>query len=82
MDTGRDRRVTVVASSYKEAPMVMVANGPAAYGPAKTIISLIERFRGPGLPFPLSVESLPRVSVSESLAPRTLQSLKTPGPGR
>jgi len=59
--------------------MVMVANGPAAYGPAKTIISLIERFRGPGLPFPLSVESLPRVSVSESLAPRTLQSLKLLG---
>jgi len=56
--------------------MVMKANGPAAYGPAKTIIALIERFRGAGLPSVLTVESLPRVSVSESLAPRTLQSLK------
>jgi len=56
--------------------MVMKASGPAAYGPAKTIIALIERFRGAGLPSVLTVESLPRVSVSESLAPRTLQSLK------
>lgn len=56
--------------------MVMMANGPGAYGPAKAVISVIERFRGAGLPAVLTVESLPRVSVSESLAPRTLQSLK------
>ncbi|MBV9143991.1 MAG: DUF5343 domain-containing protein [Pseudonocardiales bacterium] len=59
-----------------EVPMVMKASGPAAYGPGKTIIGLIERSRGPGLPSPLTVESLRRVSVSESLAPRTLHSLK------
>lgn len=56
--------------------MAMKTNGSAAYGPSKTITGLIERFRGAGLPSVLTVESLQRVSVSESLAPRTLHSLK------
>ncbi|MGH3721529.1 MAG: DUF5343 domain-containing protein [Pseudonocardiaceae bacterium] len=56
--------------------MVMRVNGPAAYGPGKTVKDLIERFRDSGLPSTLTVESLQRVGVSESLAPRTLRSLK------
>lgn len=56
--------------------MVMKVDGPAGYAPGKTITALIERFRNAGLPSPLTIESLQRVSVTESLAPRTLQTLK------
>jgi len=56
--------------------MVMKVGGPAGYAPGKTITALIDRFRNTGLPSPLTMESLQRVSVSESLAPRTLQTLK------
>lgn len=56
--------------------MVMKVNGPAGYAPGKTITALIDRFRDAGLPSPLTIQSLQRVSVTASLAPRTLQTLK------
>lgn len=56
--------------------MVMKVNGPAGYAPGKTITALIDRFRNAGLSFPLTIESLQRASVTASLAPRTLQTLK------
>lgn len=56
--------------------MVMKVAGPAGYAPGKTITALIDRFRNAGLPSPLTIESLQRVGVTASLAPRTLQTLK------
>jgi hypothetical protein len=50
--------------------------GPAPYASPKTIIDVIERFRAQGLPQPLTVDSIQRVSVNASLAPRTIQALR------
>jgi hypothetical protein len=48
----------------------------APYAPAKTVLSIIDRFRNRGLQVPIDLEVLSRAGVSESLAPRTLQALR------
>lgn len=50
--------------------------GRAPYAPGKVVVDLIQRHRDTGLPRPVSAESLQRVGVSESLAPRTVQALR------
>jgi len=50
--------------------------GSTPYAPTKAITEVIERYRNPGLPHPLTVESLGRVGVSASLGPRVLQTFK------
>ncbi len=56
--------------------MVIQAAGVAPYAPSKAIVDVIQRYRDRDIPQPLTVESLHRISVSESLAPRVLQALK------
>jgi Family of unknown function (DUF5343) len=56
--------------------MPIVADGQAPYAPPATVLSMIEGFRDRGLQTPFTIEVLTRAGVSESLAPRTLQSLK------
>lgn len=56
--------------------MPIIADGQAPYAPPTTVTSIIEGFRNRGLQTPFTFEVLTRAGVSESLAPRTLQSLK------
>jgi hypothetical protein len=49
------------------------------YASPATIRSVISRFRDQGLPQPLTPESILRIGVTESLAPRTIQTLKLLG---
>lgn len=55
--------------------MPVTSDRPAPYGPAKVVIELIERHRNKGLPIPVDADVLARAGVSESLIPRTLQTL-------
>lgn len=50
-------------------------DGPAPYAPPATVMSVIQRHRQVAVPH-FDVPTLTRIGVSESLAPRTLQSLK------
>lgn len=56
--------------------MPLVPDGPAPYAPVATILDLIHRFRDRGLGTPFTLDVLTRAGVTESLAPRTLQSLR------
>jgi hypothetical protein len=57
--------------------MALQPDGPGAYGPPRAIIGIIERWRDRGLPTPITGDTLVRASVTtDSLAPRTLQTLK------
>jgi Family of unknown function (DUF5343) len=56
--------------------MPIVADGQAPYAPPATVLSIVEGFRDRGLQTPFTLEVLNRAGVSESLGPRTLQSLK------
>jgi hypothetical protein len=56
--------------------MPIQPNGVAPYAPAATILSVIDRARQRGLPTPVTKEVLLRAGVSDSLVPRTLQSLQ------
>jgi len=49
------------------------------YASAGNVKAVIGRFRDTNLPTPLTVESIQRVGVSESLAPRTVQTFKLLG---
>jgi hypothetical protein len=60
----------------ERANMPVTQNSPAPYAPASVIIGLIARHRAKGLPAPITIETLQRASVSDSLAPRTLQALQ------
>jgi hypothetical protein len=51
-------------------------NALAPYAPAATVLSVIDRARDRGLPTPVTKDVLMRAGVSESLIPRTLQSLQ------
>jgi hypothetical protein len=51
----------------------------AGYAPGKTVIGLIDRFRNVGLPSPLTIKSIQRVNVSESLASRTVKTFQILG---
>lgn len=56
--------------------MPIVADGQAPYAPPATVLSIIQGFRDRGLQTPFTLDVLARAGVSESLGPRTLQSLK------
>jgi hypothetical protein len=56
--------------------MAMRVDGPAGYAPTKTVVQILDRMRATGLPTPLTLDSLVRIGVSKSLAPRTLQTLR------
>jgi len=56
--------------------MAVLTGYPAPYAPARAVLSVVERFRERGLTTPFTLDVLTRAGVSESLAPRTLQSLK------
>ena len=55
--------------------MAVRTDGPAPYAPAATVLSVIDRYRNRGLQKPIDLDVLQRAGVTESLAPRTLQSL-------
>src|SRR5690349_12129895 len=56
--------------------MPILPNGIAPYAPAATVLSVIDRARQRGLPPTVTKDVLMRAGVSESLIPRTLQSLQ------
>lgn len=56
--------------------MPITADGQAPYAPPAAVLSIIEGFRNRGLQTPFTLDVLTRAGVSESLGPRTLQSLK------
>lgn len=56
--------------------MAVTAEQSAPYAPSSVILGLLERNREKGLPNPITSEALQRLSVSDSLVPRTLQALK------
>src|SRR5688572_17050623 len=56
--------------------MSIVADGVAPYAPTATVVSVIDRARARGLPSPVTKDVLMKAGVSESLVPRTLQSLQ------
>lgn len=55
--------------------MPVTPDKPGPYTSPQVVIDLIERHRTRGLPSPVTPEVLARAGVSESLIPRTLQSL-------
>jgi hypothetical protein len=57
--------------------MPVTASSPAPYAPTKAILEVVTRYRAKGLPQPINEDVLSRVGISESLVPRTLQSLQT-----
>jgi hypothetical protein len=57
--------------------MAVTPDRPGPYATTSAIIDIIARYRNRGLPFPVNTEVLARAGISESLIPRTLQSLKT-----
>ena len=56
-------------------PVTQDKAGP--YATTGSILDIVARYRNRGLVFPVNAEVLARVGISESLIPRTLQSLKT-----
>jgi hypothetical protein len=56
--------------------MAVTTDQPAPYAPASAILDLIERHRNRGLPPVVDSDVLARAGVSDSLIPRTLQSMK------
>jgi Family of unknown function (DUF5343) len=60
--------------------MTLQPHGPGAYAPPKAVIGALERWRDRGFQVPITAETLVRAGVTtESLAPRTLQTLKLLG---
>ncbi|MFL5386481.1 MAG: DUF5343 domain-containing protein [Longimicrobiaceae bacterium] len=56
--------------------MAVLTGSPAAYAPPQAVLSIINRYRERGLPNPITLEVLTRAGVTDSLAPRTLQTLR------
>ncbi len=56
--------------------MPVSSNTSAPYAPASAILSVIDRFRNRGMQAPFTEDVLVRAGVSESLIPRTLQTLR------
>lgn len=56
--------------------MPIRTDGPAPYTSPSAILALVEGYRTRGLQTPFNVDVLVRAGVSETLAPRTIQSLK------
>ena len=60
--------------------MALQTAGQMGYASPKTVRAVISRFRDQGgLPQPLTPDSIQRIGVTESLAPRTIQTLKLLG---
>jgi Family of unknown function (DUF5343) len=57
--------------------MPVTQNKPAPYAPPKAILEVMDRFRNRGMQSPVNSDVLARAGVSDSLIPRTLQSLQT-----
>lgn len=57
--------------------MAVTSDKPGPYTSPQVVIDLIERHRNRGLPSPVDNDVLARAGVSDSLIPRTLQSLQT-----
>lgn len=57
--------------------MPVTTERPGPYAPPSAILEVINRRRDRGLTAPINAEVLARASISESLIPRTLQSLQT-----
>src|SRR4051794_31321083 len=74
----REPSVTVVHAQIG-APMALQDAEQMGYASPATVRAVISRFRDQGLPQPLTRESIQRIGVTESLAPRTLQTLKLLG---
>lgn len=56
--------------------MPVTQDQPAPYTSPSVVIEVVARYRDKGLPTPVTPEVLARAGVSESLIPRSLQSLK------
>ena len=56
--------------------MPLAHDGPAPYAPPAAVLTVIDAFRNRGLSTPITTDVLMRAGVQESLAPRTLSSLK------
>lgn len=66
----------VVRSVYRAEEMTLIhLDGTAPYAPTKTVITVLERHRQVGLPT-ITVDTLQRMGITGSLAPRTVQALK------
>lgn len=50
--------------------------GPAPYAPSRTIELVIDQHRNQGIPTPIDIRRLARIGIEESLARRTLRSLR------
>jgi hypothetical protein len=57
--------------------MPVSADSPAPYAPGSAILGVVSRHRTKGLPLVVDHDVLTRAGVSETLAPRTLQALKS-----
>jgi hypothetical protein len=57
--------------------MAVTADKPAPYAPIKSILEIIDRYRHRGLSSPIDADVLGRAGITDSLIPRTLQSLHT-----
>ncbi|MBB2823319.1 UNVERIFIED_ORG: hypothetical protein GGD59_006625 [Rhizobium esperanzae] len=57
--------------------MPVTTENPGPYAPSTAITGLIERHRNKGLPSPVDAEVLGRAGISDSLIPRTLQTMQT-----
>ena len=56
--------------------MAVSSNAPGPYTAGAAVISVLRRFRDKGLTVPITADVLQRAGVSDSLVPRTLQSLQ------
>lgn len=56
--------------------MAVTTTSPGPYCPPSAVVEVINRFRNRGLASPITGEVLGRAGVSESLVPRTMQSLQ------
>jgi len=56
--------------------MAIEADGTAPYAPTAAVTAVLDFDRSRGLPIPITVDTIERVGISKSLAPRTLQALK------
>jgi hypothetical protein len=56
--------------------MPLAHDGPAPYAPPAAVLAVVDAFRNRGLSTPFTADVLTRAGVQESLAPRTLNSLK------
>ena len=59
--------------------MAIQKDGKAPYAPTQTVLGFVSRCRNQGLRGPFDISDLVRAGVSESVAPRTLTSLKLLG---